>query len=630
MKKFINFLIAIGLLGVVAAQMIPDDNTIRADVLVKVGNSIGFEDGDIIHAFSESRNLNVYAQHITNPKSSDGLRVPGTLLQDYLEATKQYKFERISEKEILRTDLFTGSGDTFSDVPNADGEYIDVPLYIERRLRSERHKIFGTKGSEFWYGGRTRITKQTMNNVWDKIEQKSSFRKRDHTEFPFTDNELSKYYVIKVSDYTQEEINEMSMPLLSSTGALLKGRKYKVDYRNLPSISIEKLENINNRSVKVDDRRSDVIRKGTLQDFILEKLSFLIQRAYAAAVTDTIGTTSRDFSTITLWEDSLGAHSGDDMTAEMYNDSAFDETVNIDDTTPLTILLTVPVAERHDGTEGNGTRIVRTGANIVIDMAADETTIEWLEIDINGQNATALLLDLNSDLFVKNMILHGSTGDGNITGVIRDQAKGTIMNSIIYDYTNTHTGTRGVSGILDGSTRDSNYFNNTIHGITNNNGTGVAYGINLQDDAGSTFQNNIATDAGGTTSGTKQDYNLSSISNATVDHNLSSDSTASGVGSLSGATAADFFVSTTGGSEDFHLKTGASIDPIDAGVDKGTTPTGVNFDIDNFDRNADAGTVWDMGADEFVAAAAAAAAPSEGGSTWWFWLPDHMRLLLRG
>ena len=75
---------------------------------------------------------------------------------------------------------------------------------------------------------------------------------------------------------------------------------------------------------------------------------------------------------------------------------------------------------------------------------------------------------------------------------------------------------------------------------------------------------------------------------------MSSDATASGVTSV---TTADQFVSTTGGSEDLHLKAGS--DAIDAGTDLGTSPTGVNIDIDGRDRDAE-GDTWDIGAHEYV------------------------------
>ena len=91
----------------------------------------------------------------------------------------------------------------------------------------------------------------------------------------------------------------------------------------------------------------------------------------------------------------------------------------------------------------------------------------------------------------------------------------------------------------------------------------------------------------------------------TESHNLSSDATAAGTGSLTSKTSANQFVSTVGGSEDLHLKAGA--DAIDAGTDLGTTPSGVEIDIDGRDRDAE-GDTWDIGADEFVTLASVTAA----------------------
>ena len=127
----------------------------------------------------------------------------------------------------------------------------------------------------------------------------------------------------------------------------------------------------------------------------------------------------------------------------------------------------------------------------------------------------------------------------------------------------------------------------------------TSHGTEFFDQTGTTIQNCAVTNTGGTTSDTPVDYSVASPANATVDHNLASDTTASGTGSLDSKTSANQYVSTTDGSEDYHLKAGA--DAIDAGVDKGTTPSGVEIDIDNRDRDAQ-GDTWDMGADEFVAA----------------------------
>jgi len=54
---------------------------------------------------------------------------------------------------------------------------------------------------------------------------------------------------------------------------------------------------------------------------------------------------------------------------------------------------------------------------------------------------------------------------------------------------------------------------------------------------------------------------------------------------------------STVGSEDLHLK--AQSDAIDAGTDLGTTPSGVEIDINGRDRDSQ-GDTWDQGAHEFV------------------------------
>jgi hypothetical protein len=72
---------------------------------------------------------------------------------------------------------------------------------------------------------------------------------------------------------------------------------------------------------------------------------------------------------------------------------------------------------------------------------------------------------------------------------------------------------------------------------------------------------------------------------------------AAGVNSLVSKTSTNQFVSIVSGSEDLHLKAGA--DAIGAGVDLGTTPAGVEVDIDGRDRDAE-GDTWSIGADQFV------------------------------
>lgn len=330
--------------------------------------------------------------------------------------------------------------------------------------------------------------------------------------------------------------------------------------------------------------------------------------------TTSIGTTGRDYSTIASWEadlDNGGVYtSGDDALGECYDDAAFDETFTINGggTVGLNgVTLSVASGERHDGTAGTGARIVRTGSGTAATltppsgMAAYD--INWLEVDVNGQSAAQAVLKNFSNSIIsslRRMILHDSVAPtSSILGEGRDVR---WLDCIAYGATASTVGNVAGFGFASATGTTIAILNCTSHGHDNNS-TGNAYCYMFPDSANKTVQNSVGTDAGGTTTGTIQDFQQASPSTATVDHNAASDTSASGTGSLDEVTTADQYVSTTGGSEDFHLKTGA--DCIDAGTDLGTTPSGVELDIDGRDRDA-SGDTWDIGADEFVAAGGAA------------------------
>ena len=339
-----------------------------------------------------------------------------------------------------------------------------------------------------------------------------------------------------------------------------------------------------------------------------------------ATITKTIGTDAREYSTITLWEAAITAN--DDSSGsyiargECYNDSAFDETVTLDDTSPdLGTELSVAVGERHDGTDGSGARIVRTGDGGIVFSPAEKFTLDWLEIDLNSNSflvsiglvyCSEVTSNANRPV-IRWVLLHG--GLVNVSSSlygIRLRVGASILNTMVYDMEQSTSISGGdVLGIVTGSTaRTLEILNTTAHDIrlTGASNTGDCIGIYLPgDDADFTVQNCVVTDLTGTTTGAIECYNSDGFSTATVDHNLASDTTSSGTGSLESKTSADQFVSNSA-PYDLHIKTGA--DAIDAGVDLVTTPSGVEIDIDARDRDAEADT-WDMGAHEFVGAPAA-------------------------
>ena len=348
-----------------------------------------------------------------------------------------------------------------------------------------------------------------------------------------------------------------------------------------------------------------------------------------ATVTKSIGTSSRDYSTITAWEADLDSSfmmggiyaSGDDAVGEVYNDSVFDETFTIDGGASVglnSIKLTVASSDRHDGTAGSGARLIKStttaGYIVTIDTTVSPTTMEWLEISSSstfnnsGSSSGAVHLGSGSDYQytrrVQNCIIHNcehDSGSGRMEGINGQVSDCDITNNIIYDITSGNTSSGWVYALnayAAGGSRTMNVYNNTVHNTINNGGSGNTYGIRFYSSSGGGCKNNISTSTSGTTTGDTDDY---LTAGSGYEYNLSSDTTATGTGSLTSKSAVNQFLSVATGTEDLHLKAGA--DAIDVGTDLGTSPTNVNIDIDGRDRDSQ-GDTWDMGADERVGAAA--------------------------
>jgi hypothetical protein len=308
-----------------------------------------------------------------------------------------------------------------------------------------------------------------------------------------------------------------------------------------------------------------------------------------AVVTKSIGdgvAPERDYDTIVTWEAALGGAAGgagNDAIGEGYNDSAFDETVLINDATPDTVNLSVASGERHDGTAGSGTRIVRTGNGTVITLGvvAPTVRVEWWEVDINGNNVNSGAgieqPALSNTLYVQvaaNCIVHGHNGE------IASAFKGS-------------------------TTRQSTWLNCIGYDIECNGDTGAPSSIFYGPDDKSMFYNCIAHDLNRTderVDGEADGFDITTDSKCKI----ATDDTDSGAnysaGADDGVLLANLYVSTAAGNEDLHVQDAAA-DQVDVGVDLADLQ-GVNVDIDGFDRHADdSHDPWDIGAHELVPAA---------------------------
>jgi hypothetical protein len=338
-----------------------------------------------------------------------------------------------------------------------------------------------------------------------------------------------------------------------------------------------------------------------------------------ATITKTIGTSSRDYSTPILWEADLDDddiyESNDTAIGQIYNDSVFDFAGTYlyinggwrpGGSSLTSITLTVPEDERHDGTAGTGARIVSSSAhNRVYMRPAVSTenwlTVEWLEVDNNGRDTITVNSSGTSGCVpvIRNCLVHN--GMRSLLQAISRDCR--AMNNFFFAGGAVDNGTvRGVD--IDADQAFGGFVNNTIFGI-NNNASNAAYGLYIRsDDSDGFIKNNIVMGTASTGGGSPVDIRFRSGSSIDSEYNMSSDGSADNRGSnnLIDKTSGDQFVSTVVGSEDLHLKTGA--DAIGAGLDLGTSPAGVQQDINNLDRDAE-GVVWDMGAHQTLVATTA-------------------------
>ena len=367
-----------------------------------------------------------------------------------------------------------------------------------------------------------------------------------------------------------------------------------------------------------------------------------------ATVTKTIGTSSRDYSTISAWEADLSDESiysnGDDAVGEMYADSTFTgATTTIDGGTSIggssgqdlnSIKLTVAAASRHDGTAESGALLKPTSGSGhnqgIIRINVDNVTVEWLDISLDSLDSTntnkaIVLAGTNDGNIIRNNLIHDKGGNPGNTGPFGIHGIGTgattddtyVLNNIIYNIVESSNDSLGA--IIFYSWSGSLYvYNNTIYKLTAHGGNKDAIGIRFGNSSTSVsyIKNNIVSTL--SSSDDKAAYfKQSSSSTAHTANNLSDTTTdatynAEDMGqnlndgtALTGKSLADIsFVSTTGGSEDLHIDEDS--DCVDAGADLGTT-NGVEIDINGRNRDSN-GDTWDIGAHELVQEATAGAA----------------------
>ncbi len=324
----------------------------------------------------------------------------------------------------------------------------------------------------------------------------------------------------------------------------------------------------------------------------------------ATLVNKTVGTSGRDYATITLALAAVPANlvtADQQWTLSLYKDSDFDEHVVVpaitsDATRFLTI--TAPIGQRHTGKAGTGVRIKTTvtrGTWELVSLNSNFIVFEWIEIDCSAHYVNYGYHGIGSgsnDIVIRNNIIHdlvpnGSRDVGGI-GVDNYYGHAHIQNNIIYKI-----GVSGISqvptqtGIAIGNRTAARIWNNTVFDC-------FGFGIKIVDYQTGNSQciNNVSM---GNTGGAG-DFDIEPTAGKICNNNISSDATAgtyAGSGNLINKTTANQFVNTSTPPLDLRLKTGA--DAIGAGYNLGTD-TLVNIDINGNDR---AGFTWDIGSHEY-------------------------------
>jgi hypothetical protein len=120
-----------------------------------------------------------------------------------------------------------------------------------------------------------------------------------------------------------------------------------------------------------------------------------------ATVAKSIGTTGRDYSTITAWEADLSNgsvySSGDTAQGVCYADSVFTENVTISDASaiPTNIQLTAADGQKHDGTAGSGVVVKPSStSSYIINVQEPNTDVSFLELNGNGTGRFGFYLEI--------------------------------------------------------------------------------------------------------------------------------------------------------------------------------------------------------------------------------------------
>ncbi|MEM8668741.1 MAG: hypothetical protein AAGG48_14570 [Planctomycetota bacterium] len=189
-----------------------------SEAIVKIGAGSSYTDGDVLFACNRGMIARVWAQQICSvrdaQRNGSGWILVDSVARDWFEQTHQFRFRRVSATEVIRINLLTRDRTKLSELPNDDGEAIDIRRFLSRRKSNTANAVFGEDGSEIWYGGRVDTSAGRMAKVWQRIARKTPHKAEDmrHQFWPMGRLDIRSHLAIRIDEATDQQIRDITSP----------------------------------------------------------------------------------------------------------------------------------------------------------------------------------------------------------------------------------------------------------------------------------------------------------------------------------------------------------------------------------------------------------------------------------
>lgn len=227
-----------------------------SEIVLKIGDGGGFEDGDVLTAYTALDTSWKHVQHLAHPRKSRTVR--GYIPKDsptytMLRQSSLYLNQRVSSTELMVTDLLSHQSTLYG--PGS----ININLFLRRRFSNRfdngaaKLPIFGEEGKEVWFSGYRPPNNGRANRCWEAIEEQlgKDRSSRRYEYFPHGRLDLRSHLVVISARFTENQKRDFR-----ERGQSRK-RGRKVEWRDILSDLGETEARVLNRSEMVGSEESE-------------------------------------------------------------------------------------------------------------------------------------------------------------------------------------------------------------------------------------------------------------------------------------------------------------------------------------------------------------------------------------